>query len=70
MKAIATKTDEAFIHRRMKDHEENRTILEYRRQYWAETSDGGFVGCDNRTGDCFTELFRTKEALNEWLNHP
>lgn len=61
------KRDLDFIHARIKDHAEKRTILEYRRQFWAKDGEK-YVGCDNRTGDCFVEEFSDYQELEKWLN--
>jgi len=67
MKSEAIQQDADFISRRISDHANNITILEFRKQYWAK--DGAFyIGCDNRTGDCFVENFSTKDELFAWLN--
>lgn len=36
--------------------------------YTLETLENGtYIGIDNRTGDAFTEEFKTLEKLKEWL---
>lgn len=34
--------------------------------FYAEYSEGVFVGMDNRTNDCWMEDFSSKEACIEW----